>query len=74
MQNIIAPINPTTTQIDAIANLQDVLQFLVRIIGCAMKVHNKMELGFQEVICQRCLAIQLELADLAFVREQEQTQ
>jgi hypothetical protein len=30
MQKIIAPINPTTTQIEAINNLQDVLQFLVR--------------------------------------------
>jgi hypothetical protein len=30
MQKIIAPIDPTTTQIDAISNLQDVLQFLVR--------------------------------------------
>jgi GxxExxY protein len=44
-----------------------------KIIGCAMKVHNKMGPGFQEVIYQRCLAIELERAGLAFVREQEQT-
>jgi GxxExxY protein len=43
-----------------------------KIIGCAMKVHNKMGPGFQEVIYQRCLAIELELAGLSFVREQEQ--
>ncbi len=38
-----------------------------------MKVHNKMGPGFQEVIYQRCLAIELERANLSFVREQEQT-
>jgi GxxExxY protein len=37
-----------------------------------MKVHNKMEPGFQEVIYQRCLAIELERAGLSFAREQEQ--
>jgi GxxExxY protein len=44
-----------------------------KIIGCAMKVHNRMGPGFQEVIYQRCLAIELERAGLSFVREQEQT-
>lgn len=42
-----------------------------KIIGCAMKVHNTLGPGFQEVIYQRCLAIELEKAGLAFVREQE---
>lgn len=37
-----------------------------------MKVHNKMGPGFQEVIYQRCLAIELERANLSFAREQEQ--
>lgn len=37
-----------------------------------MKVHNKMGPGFQEVIYQRCLAIELERAGLSFVREQKQ--
>lgn len=44
-----------------------------RIIGCAIKVHNTMGPGFQEVIYQRCLAIELSKAGLAFHREQEQT-
>lgn len=44
-----------------------------KIIGCAMKVHNIMGPGFQEVIYQRCLAIELERADLGFQREKEQT-
>ena len=44
-----------------------------KIIGCAMKVHNTMGPGFQEVIYQRCLAIEMERAALAFAREQEHT-
>lgn len=43
-----------------------------KIIGCAMKVHNTMGPGFQEVIYQRCLAIELENAGLGFQREQGQ--
>lgn len=42
-----------------------------KIIGCAMKVHNTIGNGFQEVIYQRCLAIELEKAGLSFTREQE---
>jgi GxxExxY protein len=42
-----------------------------KIIGCAMKVHNTLGPGFQEVIYQRCLAIELERASLNFAREQE---
>lgn len=41
--------------------------------GCAMKVHNTLGNGFQEVIYQRCLAIELERAGLSFAREQEHT-
>src|SRR5271170_6393672 len=44
-----------------------------KIIGCAMKVHNTLGPGFQEVIYQRCLAIELKKAGLVFVREQEHT-
>jgi GxxExxY protein len=44
-----------------------------KIIGCAMKVHNTLGNGFQEVIYQRCLAIELEKAKLSFGREIEQT-
>ncbi len=43
-----------------------------KIIGCAMKVHNTLGNGFQEVIYQRCLAIELERAGLGFDREVEQ--
>ena len=41
------------------------------IIGCAMKVHQIMGPGFQEVIYQRCLAIELGKAGFSYVREQE---
>jgi GxxExxY protein len=44
-----------------------------KIIGCAMKVHNTLGPGFQEVIYQRCLAIELQKAGLGFEREKEQT-
>lgn len=43
-----------------------------KIIGCAMKVHNKLGNGFQEVIYQRCLAIEMERTGLVFGREVEQ--
>lgn len=42
------------------------------IIGCAMKVHNTLGNGFQEVIYQRCLAIELDKASINYVREVEQ--
>ncbi len=42
-----------------------------KVIGCAMKVHNKLGPGFQEVIYQRCLAIELQRAGVEFVREME---
>jgi len=44
-----------------------------KINGCVMKVHNTLGNGFQEVIYQRCLAIELNKAGLEFAREQEQT-
>ena len=43
-----------------------------KINGCAMKVHNTLGNGFQELIYQRCLAIELERAGLKFGREIEQ--
>ena len=42
------------------------------IIGCAMNVHNTLGCGFQEVIYQRCLAIEFQKAGLDFAREAEQ--
>lgn len=43
-----------------------------KINGCAMKVHNTLGNGFQEVIYQRCLAIELERVGLNFAREVDQ--
>ena len=59
-------------------NLQDYQNktgdgFTYRIIGCAMTVHSTLGNGFQEVIYQRCLAIELGRAGLEFEREKEQT-
>jgi GxxExxY protein len=42
-----------------------------KIIGCAFQVHRKMGAGFQEVIYQRCLAIEMDRAKLQFTRELE---
>ncbi len=42
-----------------------------KVIGCAMKVHNTFGNGFQEVIYQRALAIELEKQGVGFVREYE---
>lgn len=42
-----------------------------KIIGCAMQVHNTLGSGFQEVIYQRSLAIEMKLAGLRFEREKE---
>lgn len=43
-----------------------------KVIGCAMKVHSTLGNGFQEVIYQRCLAIELEKANINFLREVDQ--
>ena len=42
-----------------------------KIIGCAMQVHRTLGNGFQEVIYQRALAIELAFQGLNSVREQE---
>jgi len=42
-----------------------------KVIGCATKVDNTLSPGFQEVIYQSCLAIELERASAGFVREKE---
>jgi len=42
-----------------------------RIIGCAMKVHRTLGNGFQEVIYQRSLAIEMTKQGLGFKREME---
>ncbi len=42
-----------------------------KIIGCAMEVHRALGNGFQEVIYQRALAIEMEMRGLNFSREHE---
>jgi GxxExxY protein len=42
-----------------------------RIIGCAMQVHRVLGNGFQEVIYQRALALEMERQGLGFQREFE---
>lgn len=49
--------------------IQDDLTY--KIIGCAMKVHSSLGNGFQEVIYQRALAIELKKSSLVFNRELE---
>ena len=44
-----------------------------KIIGCAMKVHRTLGNGFQEVIYQRALAIEMEKERVGFEREMEMT-
>jgi GxxExxY protein len=42
-----------------------------KIIGCAMEVHRHLGNGFQEVIYQRALEIEMRLNALSFSREHE---
>ncbi|NLW33078.1 MAG: GxxExxY protein [Fibrobacter sp.] len=42
-----------------------------KIIGCAMKVHSTLGNGFQEVIYQRAMAIEMKKQGLHFQREME---
>jgi GxxExxY protein len=44
-----------------------------KIIGCAMKVHSTLGSGFQEVIYQRALDIEMSKQRLMFAREMEMT-
>src|SRR5215217_7552169 len=46
-------------------------ELTAKIIGCAMKVHSILGNGFQEVIYQRALAIEMRKAGLYFEREME---
>ena len=41
------------------------------VIGCAMRVHSTLGNGFQEVIYQRALQIEMSMADISFSREFE---
>jgi len=42
-----------------------------KIIGCAMEVHKHLGNGFQEVVYQRALAIELNMQGIEHIREQE---
>ncbi|MBU2567042.1 GxxExxY protein [Patescibacteria group bacterium] len=42
-----------------------------KIIGCAMAVHRELGNGFQEVVYQRALEIEMTLKDINFEREKE---
>ena len=42
-----------------------------KVIGCAMRVHSTLGNGFQEVIYQRALAIELQISEINFQREFE---
>lgn len=42
-----------------------------RIIGCAMEVHKHLGNGFQEVVYQRALAIEMQMQGIEFIREHE---
>ena len=46
-------------------------ELTARIIGCAMTVHKILGNGFQEVIYQRALEIEMNLASISFSREHE---
>jgi GxxExxY protein len=48
-------------------------QITFKVIGCAMKVHSELGNGFQEVIYQRSLALEMQAAGLIYQREIEQT-
>ena len=52
--------------------LQNKCQAIAKsVIGCAMEVHRTLGCGFQEVICQRSLAVEMEKAGWVFGRETE---
>ena len=42
-----------------------------KIIGCAMEVHKHLGNGFQEVVYQRALAIEMQMQGIDFTREHE---
>ena len=42
-----------------------------KVIGCALKVHSALGNGFQEVIYQRALVIEFNIAEIPFSREFE---
>lgn len=54
---------------EPVNSIRDALTYTI--IGCAMKVHNTLGGGFQEVIYQRRLALEMRTQGLTFEREKE---
>ncbi len=54
-----------------IRNEDEINALTHKIIGCAMQVHSTLGNGFQEVIYQRALAIELAFQGVEFSREME---
>ncbi len=52
-------------------NKEEIDKLTHKIIGCAMQVHNAIGNGFQEVIYQRALAIEMNYQGISFEREKE---
>jgi GxxExxY protein len=52
-------------------NAEEINKITHKIIGCAMKVHTTMGNGFQEVIYQRALEIEMSKQKIGFQREFE---
>ena len=50
---------------------EDINQLTHKIIGCAMEVHKHLGNGFQEVVYQRALSIELNMQGIEHIREQE---
>lgn len=50
---------------------EDINKLTHKIIGCAMEVHNHLGNGFQEVVYQRALSIELTIQGIEHIREHE---
>lgn len=53
--------------------MKDINDLTHEIIGCAMRVHSELGNGFQEVIYQRALSIELNNSNIGHDREKEIT-
>lgn len=51
--------------------LENINELTHKIIGCAMEVHKQLGNGFQEVVYQRTLSIELNMQGVEHIREQE---
>src|SRR6187402_585192 len=61
----------TNDYLPVLKKMEEINAITHKIIGCAMQVHRTLGNGFQEVIYQRALAIELSFEGLSFSREQE---